>query len=177
MEKSIVVFCSSSYTIDPKYNAVAREFVRKASEKGFTIVSGGTVKGTMGEISEELHRRGGRHVGILPKFMKGLEYQGLDETVWVDTMSVRKEMMRQGTCAAVALPGGIGTLDELMETLTLRKLKQYDGDIFVLNADGFYDPLADLLDYYVKTEMLDAASRALIRFPRTVDELIGILEK
>lgn len=172
MEKKIAVFCSASYAIDPKFNVLAREFVRRACAKGYTIVSGGTVKGTMGEICEETGKCGGRHVGILPRFMKELDHKALSETIWVDSMSVRKEKMREGTCAVVALPGGVGTLDELVETHTLRKLGQYDGKILVLNPDGFYDKLVDLLDHYVDTEMLDTESRQLIKFCGSVDELM-----
>ena len=75
------------------------------------------------------------------------------------------------TCAAVALPGGIGTLDELIETLTLAKLDLYGGKIFALNLDGFYEPLKALLDHYVSTGMLDLRTRNMISFPETVHEL------
>lgn len=173
----IAVFCSASYTIDPKYNAVAREFVRAAASAGYGIVSGGTVKGTMGVICDELILCGGTHVGVLPRFMKGLDHEGMSDTIWVDTMSQRKELMRKDTVAAVALPGGIGTLDELMETLTLKKLGQYDGQVIVINCDGFYDPLAALMDYYVETEMLDPQSRKLLRFAADVDEVMKMLEE
>lgn len=170
-DRRLVIFCSSSADIDSKYNQAARELIRAACSLGYAIVSGGTVKGTMGVISEEAQKCGGRHVGVLPRFMKGLEYPGLSEIIWTDTMSERKEQMRKGTCAAVALPGGIGTLDEVVETLTLAKLKQYSGRVFALNVNGFYEPFISLLDYFVDTGMLDEDSRALIEFPKTVDEL------
>ena len=175
MGKSIAVFCSASYTIDPAYNRAAREFVRRAAASGHAIVSGGTVKGTMGEISDELARCGGRHIGVIPRFMKGLEPGGLSETVWVDTMSERKELIRAKSDVVVALPGGIGTLDELVETITLRKLERWTGDIYVLNLGGFYDPLKSLLEHYVRTGMLDEASAALAKFPETVDELLEMI--
>ena len=173
--RKIVIFCSSSYDIDPKFNQAARELIRAACSLGYTIVSGGTVKGTMGVISDEVVRCGGRHVGVLPRFMEYCRYGSLDETVWTDTMAQRKEKMREGTCAAIALPGGIGTLDELIDTLTLAKLDRYPGKVFALNLDGFYDPLEVLLDHYISTGMLDAGSRELIKFPRTVEELAGYL--
>ena len=173
--RKIVVFCSASYDIDPKFNQAAREFIRAACSLGYTIVSGGTVKGTMGEISDEVVRCGGRHIGVLPRFMEYCRYGSLDETVWTDTMAQRKEKMREGTCAAVALPGGVGTLDELIETITLAKVDRYHGKIFALNLDGFYEPLGTLLDHYVSTGMLDAGSRELVKFPRTVEELVGLL--
>lgn len=175
MEKKVVIYCSASNTIDPSYNDAAREFVRAAVKAGYGIVSGGTVKGTMGVISDETAACGGNHVGILPRFMEGLEHGGLTEMQFTDTMSERKEKMREGTCAAVALPGGIGTMDELMETYTLRKLGRYEGEVYALNLGGFYDSLEALLDHFVETEMLDVESRKLIRFPKTVDELTKMM--
>ena len=116
-ERKIVFFCSASFDIDEKYkyNQAAREATRAACSLGYTVVSGGTVKGTMGVVADEVVRCGGRHVGIIPRFMEDVVYPSLDETVWTDTMAERKELMREGTCVAVALPGGIGTLDELIE--------------------------------------------------------------
>ena len=130
----------------------------------------------MGVLSEEIQACGGHHLGILPRYMQGLEYTGVSEVLWTDTMSQRKEKMREGTCAAIALPGGIGTMDELMETLTLAKLGRYPGQVFALNIDGFYDKLIDWLDYLVDTRMLDSDTRELIRFPRTVEELASYFD-
>lgn len=175
MGKKIAVFCSASYTIDPAYNTAARDFVRKAAAKDHTIVSGGTVKGTMGEIAAELADCGGRHIGIIPRFMHELVPAGLSEIVWTDTMAERKTLMREGSDAVVALPGGIGTLDEFIETLTLRKLDRWPGELYVLNIGGFYDPFKALLEYYVKTEMLDEGTFSLIGWASTVDELIEML--
>ena len=175
-ERRIVFFCSASKEIDPIYNQAAREAIRAACSLGYTIVSGGTVKGTMGELADEVVRCGGRHVGVIPRFMAGFLYPDLSEPVWTETMDERKVKMREGTQAAIALPGGIGTLDELIETLTLAKLGLYGGKILALNINGFYEPLKALLDHYVATGMLDVPSRNLIKFPETVGELSDILK-
>lgn len=173
----VVIYCSSYKDIDPKYNEIARKLIQALVAEGYEIVSGGTIKGTMGVISDEVVKCGGWHRGILPKFMKGLEYKGVDEMIWTDTMAKRKELMRKDTVAAIALPGGIGTLDELIETLTLVKLKQYSGKILILNYDGFYEPLKELLDYYVEKSMFDQESREKAHFPVEVNDLINILEQ
>ena len=154
-ERKIVFFCSASFDIDDKYNQAAREATRAACSLGYTVVSGGTVKGTMGVVADEVVRCGGRHVGIFPRFMEDVVYPSLDETVWTDT--------------------GIGTLDELIETLTLAKLDLYKGKIIALDFDGFYEPLKALLDHYVTTGMLDSRSRQLIAFPKTIEEFSGLL--
>lgn len=175
-EKKAVVFCSASFDIDERFNDLARDVVRILYGCGYGMVSGGTVKGTMNVIAEEARRLGMEHKGVLPVFMKGLEYRGLTELVWTPTMSERKEAMRAGTCLAVALPGGIGTLDEVIEALTLAKLNRYPGKIVAFNFEGFYEPLKALLDHYVGTGMLDKPSRRLIYFPETLEEFLAIVQ-
>ena len=174
--KRLAVFCSASSEIDPKYNKVAREFVRAASLRGYGIVTGGTVKGTMGEVSDELHAVGGYHKGVIPRFMKQFVYPDLSELVWTDTMAERKTLMREDTCAVVALPGGVGTLDELIETVALVHLKQYFGKIAVLDHDGFYEPLKALLDHYVAAGMMTPRTRAKVLFADTPPQLLDMLE-
>ena len=174
--KKIAVFCSASSEIDPKYNKVAREFVRAASLRGYGIVTGGTVKGTMGEVSDELHAIGGYHRGVIPRFMKQFVYPDLSELVWTETMAERKTILREDTCAVVALPGGTGTLDELIETVALVHLKQYFGKITVLNHDGFYEPLKALLDHYVAAGMMTKETRGKVLFADTAEQLLEMLE-
>ena len=177
MKGKIAVFCSASYEIDPKYNKVAREFVRAASLRGYGIVSGGTIKGTMGEISDELNSCGGYHLGVIPRFMSQYVYPQLSELIWTDTMAERKALLRKDTCGVVALPGGIGTLDEVIETFALLHLKQYDGKILLLNHEGFYEPLRKLLEHYVETKMLSEATMARITFADTAEELLSVLDE
>lgn len=176
MKGKIAVFCSASYEIDPEYNKVARAFVRAASLCGYGIVSGGTIKGTMGEISDELASCGGYHLGVIPRFMAQYVYPDLTEVIWTETMAERKTLLRKDTCAVVALPGGIGTLDEVIETFALLHLKQYDGGIYLLNHNGFYEPLRDLLNHYVETKMLSRTTMDKIVFANTVDELVEMLQ-
>ena len=174
--KKVVIFCSASNKIDPKYNAAAREAVRALHALGYAVVSGGGARGTMGAITDEAIRVGGYHIAVLPRFMAGLENKGVSEILWTNTMSERKELMREGTCAAIALPGGIGTLDEVIETLVLLKLGKYPGKVMALNVDGFFEPLKALLDHYVATGMMTPEDRELMKFPTSVDELIALLK-
>ena len=177
MKGKIAVFCSASFEIDPEYNKVAREFVRAASLCGYGIVSGGTVKGTMGVISDELASVGGYHLGVIPRFMKEYVYPDLTEVIWTDTMAERKVLLREGTTAVVALPGGIGTLDEVMDTFACIHLKQYDGRIFLLNHNSFYEPLRALLQHYVDEKMLSKETMSKMIFADTPDQLLEILQK
>ena len=176
MKGKIAVFCSASFEIDPKYNRVAREFVRAASLCGYGIITGGTVKGTMGEVAGELASIGGWHKGVIPRFMEQLVYPDMTETVWTDTMAERKILLREGTCAVVALPGGVGTLDEVVDTLALVHLHRYDGKILLLNHDGFYEPLRVLLQHYVDEKMLPQETMSKVWFLDTPEQVIEKLE-
>jgi len=176
MDRKVVIFCASSVKIDEKYNDAAREAVRALHSLGYTVVSGGGKIGTMGAITSESVKVGGRHIAVLPSFMKGLENPDIKEVIWTDTMAARKEKMREGACAAIALPGGIGTIDEFIETHTLKKLHKWEGELFALNLDGYWDPYIALLDHMVDTAALSAQDRDLVHFPRTVAELISCFD-
>lgn len=171
--KQIVIYCSASAAAPEKYNIKAEQLVKGLCEKGYGIVSGGTLKGTMGAVSRAAVSCGGHHKGVLPRFMKDYAFDGLSETVFTDTMALRKEEMRRDTIAAIALPGGTGTLDELIETQVLRKLGQYSGRVIILNLDGFYEPFLALMDHYVATGMQTAQDRNLIEHYTSVESLIA----
>ena len=173
--KKIVFFCSASDQCPKEYNENAAKVVEALCEKGYGIVSGGTVLGTMGVISNTVAKCGGYHKGVLPSFMQGLDFPGLSEVIWTDTMSERKEEMRKDTVAAVALPGGIGTLDELIETHVLVKLRQYHGRVIVLNLGGFFNPFLALRDHYVATGMLTTKDRQLVESYDTAEALLETL--
>jgi uncharacterized protein (TIGR00730 family) len=130
----------------------------------------------MGEVSDELFSCGGYHLGVIPRFMEQYVYPDLSEVIWTDTMAERKTLLREGTCAVVALPGGIGTLDELIETFALIHLKQYFGKIAVLDHEGFYQPLKALLQHYVNTGMLSEETMSRIVFAETPDQLLDMIE-
>ena len=175
-------YCSANEDIDPRYNEAARQIVRAAASRGYRIVSGGTTKGTMRVVCDTAADCGAMVKGVLPRFMggsgdsvKSLEHPRLTETVWTDTMSERKEAMREGADIVIALPGGLGTMDELFETLVLIKLGQYSAKVAALNIDGFFDPLAALLDHFVNTGMLLPKDRGILQMPRSVEELIALL--
>ena len=174
--KKIAVFCSARKEIDPQFNKVAREFVRAASLRGYGIVTGGTVKGTMGAVSDELHNIGGYHLGVIPRFMEQYVYPELSEVVWTETMAQRKTLLRKDTVAVVALPGGVGTLDEVIETVALVHLGKYDGKVLLLDHEGFYEPLKNLLKHYLDTGMMSRSTFEKVIFARTTEELLNTLE-
>lgn len=174
-DKRAVIYCSSSLDIDPAYNEAARQVVRAVCLAGYDVVSGGSWRGTMGHVCDEALQYGVQVIGVLPRFMKGFEHPKLTQLVWTDRMSERKDAMREGTTLAIALPGGIGTLDEIAETYCLAKLGRYPGRVIAFNMDGFYEPLRQQLDLYMAKGMLDPVSRTLIHFPDSVGALKELL--
>ena len=168
-------FCSACAGIAPEYNEAARALVRAAASRGYEIASGGTVKGTMGVICDEAAACGAVVRGVLPRFMEPLAHPALTQVVWTETMAERKEAMREGADVVFALPGGIGTMDELFETLVLAKLGRFHGRIAALNIGRFYEPLDALLEHFVATGMLEASDKAILHLPETVEEAIALL--
>lgn len=138
-------------------------------------MSGGTVKGLMNHVCDEASSCGVGVIGVIPRFMKGLEHPALTTCLWTDTMSQRKDLMREGTSLAIALPGGIGTLDELAETYCLAKMGIYGGRVVAFNMEGFYNPLKEQLALYVREGMLPEDSLELLAFPETVEDVEALL--
>ncbi len=172
--KSIVVYCASSIGTNPIYQELAKELGKKLSNSHIRLIYGGGNRGLMGVIASEVMKNGGEVVGIIPNFLAALEvaHQNLSEIHFVETMHERKAMMVAKSDAAIALPGGYGTLDELFELLAWRQLKIFHGPIGVLNVNGFYDHLLAHCDRMVVDGFLLPENRALIIVAETIDELL-----
>jgi uncharacterized protein (TIGR00730 family) len=152
----ISVFCASSGKIAPVFFAAAETLAREAALAGHTIICGGGGVGLMGQLTDTTHAYGGRIIGVMPHFMRQVEWQhdGLDELILVDTMHQRKALIIDRTDAAVALPGGCGTLEELMEVITLKRLGQFTKPIIIVNTAGFYNHLLALFDEMIAQRFL-----------------------
>ena len=175
-QKAALFFCSSYSDIDPRYVQAARDVVRAACKRGYAIVSGGATRGLMKVVADEANACGAVNIGVLPRFMEEFSHPELTQLLWTDTMSQRKDLMRHyGADMAVALPGGIGTLDELFETYTLAKLEKYHGKVVAFNCCGFYDGVKEMVDRLVREKMLDQKTRDLLHFPETVEEFEALL--
>src|SRR3954471_6097211 len=161
--RRICAYCASSTEAHPDHYAAARTLGRLIAEGGITIVYGGASVGSMGALADAAHAAGGRLVGILPKFMNDLEWghKSLTELRLVDDMHHRKRMMIEEADAVVALPGGSGTFEELLEAITWKRLGLYVNPIVIVNVRGFYDPLKDLLDRAVAEKFMDARHTAM----------------
>ncbi len=178
MPKLLCVYCASSDRLDPKYYAAAAELGRAMVVHGWGLVYGGGRTGMMGAVARAVKQNAGRVVGVIPEFMKvrELAYLEADELVTVITMRERKLLMETRADAFVALPGGWGTLEEILEILTLRQLDVVRKPCVFLNQDGFYDPLLQLFDRMLADNFFKPSNLALFRVARTVPEIFIQLE-
>lgn len=151
------VYCASSEESDPEYRRCAFRLGEILAEAGVGIVYGGGGLGSMGALAEGALGRGGHVLGIVPRFMWELEWShtGLSELRLVEDMRERKHAMLTSADAVVALPGGCGTLEELLEAMTLKRLGLYLGPIVIVNVRGFFDPLVALLERAVAERFMD----------------------
>ena len=141
--KSICVFCGSSQSADERYKKVATELGREIGKKGLDLVYGGASIGLMGCVARGVHEEKGKVIGILPEFfrVKDIEYLDADELIITQEMRERKAKMDERSDAFIVLPGGIGTLEEAIEILSMRQLKLSNKPLVFINTDGFYDKL------------------------------------
>ena len=178
MSKLLCVYCASSDRLDPKYYASAAELGRAIVAHGWGLVYGGGKTGMMGAVARAVKQNGGRVVGVIPEFMKARElaYDEADELVTVITMRERKLLMETRADAFVALPGGWGTLEEILEILTLRQLDVVKKPCVFLNQDGFYDPLLQLFERMLAEKFFKPSNMELFRVANTVADIFSQIE-
>ncbi|MBN8182383.1 TIGR00730 family Rossman fold protein [Roseibium aggregatum] len=165
--KSICVFCGSSYGALEAYADIARETGRAIAEQGYTLVYGGAKVGLMGTVADAALEAGGKVIGVLPRSLQDKEigHEGLSELHLVDSMHERKAMMADLSDAFIALPGGVGTLEEIFEVWTWGQLGYHKKPCGFLNAESYYDHLIAFLDHqteqgFTKQVMRDMAQIA-----------------
>ncbi|GMQ81513.1 MAG: hypothetical protein BMS9Abin05_0945 [Rhodothermia bacterium] len=160
----ITVFCASSNHVDSRFNEVAERMGYLLAHRKMTLVFGGGDVGLMGVMARAVHANGGRVVGVIPHALRSIEgvaYEVADELIMTDTMRERKAKMHERADAFVALPGGIGTLEEFMEVITLKKLGYHDLPIALVNTDGFYNRLIEFFGELVETQFLSESEPSL----------------
>jgi uncharacterized protein (TIGR00730 family) len=146
---SVCVYCGSGKGVNPAYAITARKFGKALADHNIRLVYGGGSLGLMGEVARSCLGAGGKVTGIIPEFLGAKEkmLQDVDELIVVEDMHARKKLMFERSDAFVALPGGIGTLEELVEQLTWSQLGRHSKPIVVANIDGFWTPFLDLLSH------------------------------
>jgi uncharacterized protein (TIGR00730 family) len=162
-ERSVCVYCASSQACDTAYHDVARRLGGLLAGAGCTVVYGGGRAGSMGALADGALAAGGRIIGVIPKFMMELEWghDDLTELHVVEDMRTRKHEMLTRSSAVVALPGGTGTLEELFEAITLKRLGLFLGPIVIVNTRGYYDPLIAQLASAIDERFMDGRHESM----------------
>lgn len=179
MERLLCVYCASGLELDSKYYHAGAELGRGLAERGWGLVYGGGRAGVMGSVALATKAAGGRVVGVIPDFMveRELAYHEADELIVTNSMRDRRRIMEERAEAFVALPGGFGTLEELIEILMGRLLNRHAKPLILVNQDGFYDDLLGFFDKLVREGFKKSGWRELMPVAATVDEVWPLLER
>lgn len=155
--QGITVYCASSDAIAPIYFEAARRLGAEIARRGLPAITGAGKMGLMAAVTNGALQAGGKAIGVIPQFMvdAGRNHPGLTETIITDTMQTRKAKLSSLAIGVIALPGGVGTLDEVAEMITRRKLGLYKGAVVLLNINGYYDGLISWLGHSVAEGFTD----------------------
>jgi uncharacterized protein (TIGR00730 family) len=175
---NVCVFGASSANIDARYADDARELGRRLAENGWRCVNGGGSVGLMGAVTDGTLDAGGEVTGVIPKFMvdNGWCYDRLEDFVVTADMHQRKQIMSEMADAVIALPGGVGTLEELLETLTWRQLGLVKTPIIILNSLGYYDNLLSMLSHAIDEGFMKQSHARLWQVATTPEQAIALLD-
>ncbi|HUX92504.1 MAG TPA: TIGR00730 family Rossman fold protein [Ignavibacteriaceae bacterium] len=176
--KKVCAFCASSDLSDKVFLDSAFKLGEILADNSIDLVYGGGTAGCMGRLADGALSKGGNVYGIIPKFMFDLEWGSdkITELKIVDSLSERKEMMIEGTDATIVLPGGSGTLEELFEVITLKRLGLYLSPIILVNTKNFFDPCLALLDRSIKERFMDERNGKMWEVVASVDNVLQAIE-
>lgn len=177
MIKNVCVYSASSTQIAPAYFEAATQLGRLLAIKGINLINGAGSIGLMAAASDAALAAGGTVTGVIPRFMveQGWHHTGLTRLIETETMHERKQLMAQMADAVIALPGGCGTMEELLEIITWKQLGLYLNPIIILNVDGFYNPLLTMLHQAVEQQFMRPEHASIWRVASTPEEAVEML--
>lgn len=172
--EGVCVYCGSGKGVDTAYAIAARKLGKALADNGIRLIYGGGSLGLMGEVARATLGAGGKVTGIIPEFLGSREHmlKDVDELIVVENMHVRKQLMFDRADAFVALPGGIGTLEELVEQLTWSQLGRHSKPIVVANINGFWNPFLNLLDHMKAETFIRAGLDVIFTVVDTAEEIL-----
>ena len=177
----VAVFCSSSLGADPGYAELAGELGRRLADEGIGVVFGGGRVGLMGVMADAVMAAGGEVIGVIPNFLDEIEvaHQGLTELHLVADMHERKQLMYSLSDGFIALPGGLGTMEELFEAATWTQLGLHEGGrhkpVVLLDTNGFWKPLAGFFQQMIDVGFVKPKQAGLIRRATSIDEALALV--
>jgi uncharacterized protein (TIGR00730 family) len=176
--KSLCVFCGSKFGASPAYEAAARKLGEIMVERGIRLVYGGGSIGLMGVVADTITEGGGEVIGVIPKFLEDLEVgkRDVSEFIVTDNMHSRKNKMFELSDGFVSLPGGLGTLDETFEIMTWKQLQIHAKPIVVMNVEGYWAGLKQLIEDTIQGGFAHEKARDLISIVETPDQVFDALD-
>jgi uncharacterized protein (TIGR00730 family) len=179
MLSKVCIFCASSSKVDEKYLEAARTTGKILANQGIKVVYGGGSIGLMGALASSVLENKGEIIGIIPKFMMQLEWgnTNITEMIIVESMAERKNKFIDNVDAVIAMPGGTGTLEELTETISLKKLGLFTKPIIILNIEGFYNHLLLFFDQMIRDNFIRTEHKQLFSVATFPDEIIDLIDK
>lgn len=177
MDKVICVYSSSSNTIDAAYFEMATELGKAIALNKDVLLFGGGMRGLMGATATAVHKQGGRIIGVIPRALNqvGVVYETCDELIVTKDMRKRKSVMDAKSDAFIALPGGFGTFEELLEIITLKQLKYHNKPIVILNGNGYYDFMLKQFDQIIDQHFAKPESYSLYHVTSEVTDALDYI--
>ena len=174
----ICLFGSSSTTLDKIYYDEAYRLGELMAKRGHSLIFGGGEQGLMGACVRGLESKGGKSVGVAPRFfdIPGILHEECTEFIFTDTMGERKQIMEDMADAFLIVPGGVGTLEEFLEAFTLKQLGQMNKPIGILNTENYYDILMELMESIIEKGFMKEECRNLCGYFKEPEELLDYLE-
>jgi uncharacterized protein (TIGR00730 family) len=178
MNQTICVYSSSSCAIDPCYFKLAAELGQAIARQGGHLLFGGGLVGLMGAVAESVQKYGGKVIGVIPEALNvpGIVYDRCDELIITEGLRERKAMMDARSDAFIALPGGYGTLEEVLEIITLKQLRYHNKPIVILDLNHFYQSLLDQFELFIKERFAKPECRNLYAVVTSVSEAMEYLD-
>jgi hypothetical protein len=176
---TVCIFASSSSRINKEYASAASSLGLLLATAGMDVVFGGGGIGLMGKLADAVLENGGRITGVIPSFMKdeGWDHSAVSKMIVTTDMAERKKQMFAMANAIVALPGGVGTLEELTEAMTLKQLGLYRGPIIILNTQNFYKSFIEFLEHMVSGHFLRSEHKGMWEIASTAEEVMILLRE
>ena len=174
---SVCVYSASSTKIDEVYFNAARQLGQLIAKRRIRLINGAGSIGLMRSVADAVLENGGEVTGVIPKFMveQGWHHTGLSKLVEVESMHERKQLMADLSDAVIALPGGCGTLEELLEIITWKQLGLYLNPIVILNTNGFFDPLLDMLTRAIDENFMRRQHGEIWHVATTPEEAVELI--
>jgi len=176
--QTICVYCASSSQVKPSYFKATSRLGKILADAKLSVVYGGGSMGLMGQLADSTLEAGGKITGVIPRFMCDVEWNhtGLTELILVDTMHERKEKMAMMADAVVALPGGCGTLEELLEVITWKRLGIFTKPIVIVNLEGYFDDLISMLNRAVEEHFMRDEHRQMWEIVQQPEEVLEAIQ-